>query len=292
MASILKSISWQLTAVSVCALATTLPAVAAPNVVASIAPIHSIAAAIMKDVGSPHLLVPPSASPHSTDLRPSGARALQEADLVFWVGPDIEGFLAKPLESLSSDAKTITLIKANDITLLPIREGGDWERHSHDHGDHDDHDHEGHDHEGHEHEGHEEGHEGHEHEGHEHEGHEHEGHDHEGHKHEGHEHEGDEHEHHDHGGMDSHIWLSPDNGVAIAAAMTHVLSEIDPENAKTYKANLVNFKGELDAAVKESTDLLKDFRSAPFIVFHDAYQYFETGFDLSAIGSITLHPRR
>ncbi|WP_171021988.1 zinc ABC transporter substrate-binding protein [Cohaesibacter sp. CAU 1516] len=282
MASTVKNLSRHLAALSVFSLVSTLPALAAPDVVASVAPVHSIAAAIMKGVGTPHLLIPSSASPHSADLRPSGARALQDADLVFWVGPRIEAFLVKPLNTLAANAKAIPMIDAEGMTLLPVRSGSNWEKHTHAHDDDHEHEHE------HEHEDHDD----HEHEGHEHEGHEHEDHDKEGHEHAAEEHDHDAHDHdHDEASvMDNHIWLSPDNGLAMAAAITKALSEADPDNAQIYAANSKALTAEIKAASEEAKSLLADHKTAPFMVFHDAYQYFEAAFDVSAIGSITLTP--
>ncbi len=271
MTSILKRMSQQFAALSICTLAFTVPALSAPDVVASIAPVHSIAAAIMKGVGTPHLLLPTSASPHSADLRPSGAQALQDADLVFWVGPRIEAFLVKPLETLAGNKKSIPLIDAEGMTLLPTRTGGNWEKHSHDHG-HEDDDHDAMEHEDHDHD---------------HDAEQHEDHDHD---HDAEQHEAHDHDHDEESIIDNHVWLSPNNGLAMATAMTKALSEIDPDNKKTYEANNEAFKAEVKAATKEAKGLLADVKSAPFIVFHDAYQYFENAFDVSAIGSITLTP--
>ena len=72
----------------------------APDVVVSIKPIHSLVAAIMQGVGEPGLIVEGAASPHTYSLKPSNAAALQDADVVFWVGHGLEAFLEKPLESL------------------------------------------------------------------------------------------------------------------------------------------------------------------------------------------------
>ena len=81
---------------------------AAPKVVTSIAPIHSITAAIMQNVATPGLLIEQSASPHASNFRPSQAKALQEADLVIWVGPEIEPMLVKPIQTLASDAHSLS----------------------------------------------------------------------------------------------------------------------------------------------------------------------------------------
>jgi zinc transport system substrate-binding protein len=117
------------------------------KVVTSIKPVHSLVAGVMRGVAEPALLVKGAASPHSFNLRPSDARALNQADLVFWVGEDLETFLTKPIGSLADKAHPVALMEEANLTLLPTREGGAWERH--DHGEHDgEHAHEG----GHEHE--------------------------------------------------------------------------------------------------------------------------------------------
>jgi zinc transport system substrate-binding protein len=110
------------------------------KVVASVKPIHSLVAGVMKGVAEPSLLVKGGASPHSFNLRPSDARALNQADLVFWVGEDLETFLAKPIQSLAGKAQPVALMEESGLTLLPTREGGAWEKHE-DHG-HEDHGHE------------------------------------------------------------------------------------------------------------------------------------------------------
>ncbi|WP_298039461.1 zinc ABC transporter substrate-binding protein [uncultured Desulfuromonas sp.] len=113
-----------------------------PRVVASILPIHSLVASVMAGVGQPTLLVKGGGSPHSYALRPSEARSLARADLVVWVGPELESFLEKPLSSLGGGAKLLTLAAALEGELLAAREGGGWEEggshakshHGHGHG--------------------------------------------------------------------------------------------------------------------------------------------------------------
>ncbi|WP_413701849.1 hypothetical protein ACLKMH_10090 [Psychromonas sp. KJ10-10] len=189
-----------------------------PQVVVSIKPIHSLVSAVMEGVATPDLIIK-KGSPHGYSLRPSEAKGLAKADLVVWVGHELESFLEKPLNTLAKDAQTLTLSEVLKSSLLTKREGGDWAKHNHDHHDHDAHEgHEEHEHDAHEgheehehdaHEGHEEherdaheGHEEHEHDAHEgHEEHDHDAHEgHEEHDHDAHEgHEGHEgHEEHDH----------------------------------------------------------------------------------------------
>ena len=100
-----------------------------PSVVVSIKPIHSLVAAIMKGAGEPRLLIQGGSSPHSYALRPSDARAIADAQLVVWVGEDLETFLEKPLASLGKDAVNLRLAHALQEHLLPLREGGTWEKH-------------------------------------------------------------------------------------------------------------------------------------------------------------------
>lgn len=111
----------------------------APRVVASIKPVHSLVTAVMAGVGEPELLVKGAGSPHSYALRPSEARTLSRARVVFRISPGMEAFLVRPLESLSDNAMVVNLAEAPGIGLLPAREGGVW-------GEHEDHDHDEHGH--------------------------------------------------------------------------------------------------------------------------------------------------
>ena len=115
----------------------TTSAMAAPSVVASIKPVHSLVAAVMEGVGEPTLLVRGSASPHNYALKPSDAGALESADIVFWTGHGMELFLAEALDTLSGNAEIVELAETPGIALLPMREGGAFEPHEH----HDGHDH-------------------------------------------------------------------------------------------------------------------------------------------------------
>lgn len=247
----------------------------APNVVVSIKPIHSLVAAIMQGVGEPGLIVEGAASPHTYSLKPSNAAALQSADVIFWVGHGLEAFLEKPLESLGSKATVVELDDAPGLEKLPFREGGPFEAHTHE-GE------EGHDH-AHE-EGHDHGKEAH--------AHSEEGHDH-GKETEGHDHAHGEkagHEGHEHGEFDMHLWLSPLNARAIAAEAAKVLAEKDPANAETYNKNLASLNEKIDALDRDVAATIAPVKDKPFIVFHDAYQYFEHHYGVQTAGSITVSP--
>ncbi|MFN7102247.1 MAG: zinc ABC transporter substrate-binding protein ZnuA [Pseudorhizobium sp.] len=240
---------------------------AAPDVVVSIKPIHSLVAAIMQGVGEPGLIVDGAASPHTFTMRPSNARAVEGADVVFWMGPGMEAFLEKPLEALASNATVVELGDVHGLTKLPFREGGAFEGHddgdAHEaHAEEDDHGH-GHaetasdDHDDHDH-------------------------DHSASSHEGHEHA--------HGAFDTHLWLDPENAKVMAAAIQGALAQADPDNAAAYASNLESLNTKIDALNSEIAETLAPVKDKPFIVFHDAYQYFEQHYGVRVAGSITVSP--
>ena len=299
-----------------------------PNVAVDIAPVHSLVARVMDGVGTPDLIVPAGASPHEYALRPSEAAALQNADLVFWISPDLTPWLDGAIETIATGATVTELLKADGTIELELREGALFEAHVHgddhdehaeEHGDHDEHgeehedhdehaDHEDHDHDthgdedDHDHDDHAEeehgDHEEHEEEHAEHEDHDHDDHaeeeehgDHDEHDHEEHaeeEHDHGDHDDHGHGAHDPHAWLSPTNAATWLNVIAGQLSAADPENAGAYFANAASARAELDTLVEEVNATLDPVRGGSFIVFHDAYQYFEVAFDIPASGAISI----
>lgn len=274
---------------------TTLTAKADVNVVTSIKPLHSLVAAVMDGVGTPGLIVEGAGSPHSYALKPSQAQMMQDADVVFWIGHQMEAFLEGPIETLAANAKSVELMEAHDLVKLEFREGGAFD--AHDHGDHDDHgdtaeaDHD-HSHD-HDHKKTAEADHDHDHD-HDHEetaehDHDHDhGHDHEETAEADHDHD---HDHgHAHGEFDAHIWLDPLNAKAMVHEIEEALAAADPDNAATYEANAEALMANLDALVTEISAELQPVQDKGFIVFHDGYQYFENRFDVTASGSITVSP--
>ena len=357
------------------------------NVVTSVKPVHSLVSGVMEGVGTPDLIVEGAASPHTYSLKPSQAKQLEEADLVFWMGHELESFLEKPLEAITSKAKVIELIDSPGLKKLDMREGGAFDEHGHEEdGEHSE---EGHD---------------------EHAG---EGHafewagvfklpagdytwtfakvdgdyadpmmkmvflptssdgeegieeqeevaerlissqssvrrNHDGRltpneenayqlvfdanrnvtelritiKNEGayafftehmpFEFEADEHflknasakdieptaqepeaghhHHHGHGEFDLHVWLDPENAKVLVQEIKQALVELDPGNAGTYEANAKNLMVKLDRLISEISSTLASSKGKGFVVFHDAYQYFEERFGMTAVGSITVSP--
>lgn len=96
--------------------------VAADNAaVASIKPVHSLVAGVMQGVGAPTLLVQGAASPYSYSLKPSQASAIEKADLIFWIGHQIETFLENTVESVGVNAKSVELIDTAELVRLTNR---------------------------------------------------------------------------------------------------------------------------------------------------------------------------
>ena len=242
------------------------PANAEIKVVTSIKPIHSLASYLMDGVAKPDLIVDGYASPHGFALKPSHAKMLQNADIIFWVGEDLENFLEKPLKSVAKKAEKIELMEIKGLTKLKFRERNIFEEHDHGHkeDDHDDHakKEDGHDDEHKDEHGHDDDH-----------------------KKDGHDEHG--HEGHAHGEFDPHIWLDPLNAKVILKEMAKHLIENDQKNASVYKDNLKKANKDLDKLVKQvKSELNKDFKS---IVFHDAYQYFEKRFKVNVLGAFTVN---
>ena len=219
-----------------------------PRVVADIAPIHSLVSMVMDGVGQPQLLVPQNISPHHYSMRPSEAEALQEAQLVVYVGHDMSPWLEPVLETLAASASALDLSKVDNIMQLAYREGPIFD--DHDEEGHDDHDEEGHD-----------------------------DHDEEGH---------DDHAHHDHDGVDPHVWLDPMNAKLWLYAIASELTRIDPKNADRYDENARSSSRTITLAMAQAEGHLASGKDNGFLVYHDAYQYFEKRFNRVAVGSISL----
>ena len=252
------------------------PVNAEVKVVTSIKPLHSLASFLMDGVAKPDLIVDGYASPHGFAMKPSHAKMLQNADLIFWVGEDLESFLEKPLSSIAKKAEKIELMEIKGLNVLKFRERNIFDEHDHD--DHDDHGKKEDDHDDHDHDDHgkkEDDHDDHDHDDHgkkeEHDDHD----DHDG------------HEGHAHGEFDPHIWLDPINAKAMLNEMAEHLIENDPKNEAKYKSNLANALKEID---KLTIDVMTDLSSSvSSIVFHDAYQYFEERFNVKVLGAFTVN---
>ncbi len=205
----------------------------APKVVASIPPLHSLASGVMAGVGTPALIVRGAASAHHRALRPSEARALHRAEIVIWIGPALEAFLAKPIQSLAGKATIVTMLETPGLRLLAPRKAGLWASdgpspaRSAEPGD-----------------------------------------------------------------ADPHIWLDPENAKIMVGAIGAALAAKDPANGPLYGANVRALSRRLDALAAELRAQLEPFRTVPFLVYHDGFQYFEKRFGLDARGAVASAPEQ
>lgn len=206
------------------------------KVVATIKPIHGLVAGVMQGVGAPELLVTGAASPHTFAMKPSGARALNAAAVVFRVSSAVEPFTVKVAAALPDSVRMVTLAEAPGVRLLPRRHGTTFEDHEHDH----DEEHDG-------------------------------GHDHDGH-------------------FDGHVWLDPDNAKAMVRTIADVLTDVSPKDGPAFAANAKRVIADIDATDEAIKRQLSPVAKQPYVVFHDAFQYFEHHYGLSAVAAMTVGP--
>ena len=230
---------WKTLALAAPLLALTIPARAEPpKVVASIQPLHSLAAMVMDGIAQPALLVSGAASEHGYALKPSDIRVIEQAQVAVIVDTGYETFLAKPLKARGQKIAVLAMADLPGLTVFEPREGGVWEQH------------------------------------------------------EQHKHDHDAHGHDHHDELDGHVWLDPRNAQILVTALAEKLIELDPGNAAAYTRNADKARADLaalDAALKTR---LAPLAGKPYVVFHDAYQYFEARYGLTPAGSITVDPDR
>ena len=238
------------------------------NVVTTIKPLHSLVSSVMKGVGEPSLIIEGTNNPHTFVFKPSHAKMIEEADIIFWIGEDLEAFMEKPLDSLAEKAQVISFMELSSIEKLKFREKNIFD----DHDGHED-EHEGHEDEddhGHKDDDHDDDHDGHEDE------------------HEGHDDDHNDAHAHAHGEFDAHIWLDPVNAKKMVLEIAHELSDLDPNNKVKYENNANATIKSLDELVDSNKKILS--KDISYVVFHDAYQYFEKRFGVIPAGALTLNP--
>ena len=222
------------------------------SIITSVKPLHSIVDAISTNSDQVELLVTTNQSPHDYQLKPSQLKAMQNANIIFYFDDNFETFMSSAFDILPPKVRKSSIIEKANLNLLQYRESGAWDKHLHEGDDgHDDHD----DHKDEDDDGHD---------------------DHDAHK--------DEHD----DDVNLHVWLDPENAKSIVNYVVKELTFINPKNHEIYEENgkrYIEKLNNLDAELKISLSGLQD---KPFIVFHDAYQYFERAFNLNAVGSISL----
>ncbi len=197
------------------------PAAGAPGVIATIRPLHSIAAALMADTGnSPALLITGRLSPHEYRLKPSDHRRLAAAGLIIRIGGEADGFIhPRPGQEV------LVLSDLPGVIRLQRRRAGSW------------------------------------------------------------------------GGttaqpatpgqpFDTHLWLDPRNMMVLSDALRKRLSALDPAHEELYRRNGERLQGALLALDVRLRHLLAPVAQKPYILFHDAFQYFERAYGLQPLGAL------
>ena len=200
-----------------------------PRVATDIPPVHSLVSQVMGELGTPKLIIPPGTSPHGYAMRPSEARTLQAADVVFWMGQDLTAWFGRAIKALATNATTVALSESKDLIRHPYRTTKNFDTHTHDEGEHD-----------------------------------------------------------ATAKIDPHLWLDPDNALIFLDVIASTLARLDAIHADTYLTNAAQAKAALEALKLELNTIVQPIRGRPFIVFHDAYHYFEHRFDVEAAGSMSI----
>jgi zinc transport system substrate-binding protein len=222
------------------------------GVITTIQPINALVNAVIGNTGGSTSLIPSEVSPHEFKLKPSDVKSLQDGNIIFYISSHLESSITKVFKNLPKNIKIVNLMEETGVNHLAIRDNEEWERHDH-HDDHDKHakkdDH-------------------------------HDDHD----KHAKKDDHHDDHEKED----DVHIWLDPDNAIKIIQKVNKELSLLFPENSQIYNKNATDIINKITELKREIKEELLSIKDKPYIVFHDAYQYFEKVFGLNAVGSIAL----
>jgi zinc transport system substrate-binding protein len=200
------------------------------EIVASIKPLHSLVSSVTQGSDSVSLLIKGSMSPHNFALKPSHAKLLNNAKIVFYIDNQFESALKKTVIGLPTRVRVVKVSSTKQLKLLPTRAGDNWEEDGHDH------------------------------------------------------------HNHDHGSNDLHFWLEPNNAIQIVKGIVRELSIVYPDNINLYKKNARKIIKEIKTVDLSIKSILEPVKNKPFIVFHDAYQYFENKYGLNTVGSILLDP--
>ena len=235
-----------------------------PTIAVSIKPLHSLVSAVTDGVTEPVLLLDGFSSPHTTPLKPSTRRHVQNADIVVWVGAGVEVFLARIVENLILDQESrhqkstqqenrqqengleesgqthvVTFSQIEGLQRWPFRIDAHGLPHSaiQKHTDSKDNHDEQHQHSGHTADG----------------------------------HAGDD---------DFHYWLDPRNAMRLVQHLSAVLAERDPANAERYARNTESLLQKLRDVDQELDELLAGLSGISYLVFHDSFQYLERRYNL------------
>lgn len=191
---------------------------ATPRIVTTIQPLQTIVSQITHGITTTDLLISSNQSAHHYQLKPSDRRKLQTADVIFWIGDELETFFPAIIKSLPKEITIVDVISAPNLVLLKPRNAG----------------------------------------------------------------------HAEHAHLDPHIWLDSQNGIEIARLVTQTLSNLDPVHQQGYQQNLK----QLVSQVKTYQQNKMTGYDIKYLVYHDAYQYFEYEFKLKPLAVISNDENR
>lgn len=211
------------------------------NVTVSIPPVAGIIAPLLGEEDKLTVIMQPGQSPHSFHLSPSHLSDIQKADLVIWVGTPVDNWMKKPLHRF--ETKALSMYDVARDAMLPMRQGGLWEKHSNAHAHHAHH----HDHGSHQ----------------------------------------DEHQSIK---RDGHLWMSLQAAIQLVKNASAVLQELKPNQAEQVQKREQAWLKKLQQTDQQVNEQLQEVQGVPFMVLHDAFQYFEKQYQLNGIGSIQLNP--
>lgn len=228
----------------------------AVTITTSIPPLAGMIAPLLSENDHIQVILKPGASPHGFQLKPSNLEDLAKSDLILWVGTPVDNWMKKPIENL--DVTAISMLEVPGLEQLPIRQGGLWDKKRHQHDvSNEEHSEEHHTQE----------------------------------VNDNHEHE-HLHDEHKQGlpRMDGHLWMSLQNAKALIGQVSKELQKLEPQKADVIQQRTQAWLKKLTQTDLQIRIQLHDYKEQPYMVLHDAFQYFEHRYELNGIGSIQLNP--
>lgn len=230
------------------------------TVTVSVTPLAGIIAPLLGEKDSLKVVLKPGQSPHGFQMTPADMKRLASSDLLVWVDTPVDMWMKKAKDSVGVNALAMHDLKG--LVEYPVRQGGVWEKHDHN------------------------THEAEEDHTTEHEGHGHDDHDEHNHEHE-HEHETDE----SHAlKIDGHLWMSVENAILLVKKVSQALQELSPNEATQIAVREKQWLSKLQQTDLKVKEQLQTVSQVPYMVLHDAFQYFEKRYQLNGVGSIQLNP--
>ncbi|MEM7195424.1 MAG: zinc ABC transporter substrate-binding protein [Pseudomonadota bacterium] len=227
------------------------PASAGGLIAVSIPPLKNVVEDIAGDAFDVDLLISETESPHHANLKPTGVRSANNADMIIWLGASYETGMVKLIRSLPETKPVLGLLSHKAIAVLPHRQLHSVSEDS--------------EHSGAKGDDHSE-------------------------RYEGHEEEGADDNEYEHGLIDPHIWLSPHTMIEVVNVIARELGTLEPSEAVTFRQNARALSERIEALELRMREALEPVRHVQFMVYYDALQYFEHSFGLTGGQAVTLNP--